>query len=263
MHLAQDAKLFWKVVLFVSATCCSEILFVYFCCSATSSFRHTFVKHFFGESEVIWWNVLQHTWHYLTFVFRGRANYHPSSSICSNTCTVCDYFLSPNLKQHVVFLHVRPQNTPGVARQHRAHKSHVWWLWNCKFSCHRRTTKATQIKLFCFIQSELNEKKKKWYLLCFLFGLCCCCIEDLICSLVLWLHSILDSFMKVTGLKSAAHAFAAPQLSVRSTFNRSPGYTIWEMGKDILLSFMISLFFSPFLSFSLFEMCCLAQRWCR
>lgn len=48
--------------------------------------------------------------------------------------------------------------------------------------------------------------------------------------------------MKVTGFKSAAHAFAAPQLSLRSTFNRPPEYTIWEMLKDILLSFMISLF---------------------
>lgn len=36
-----------------------------------------------------------------------------------------------------------------------------------------------------------------------------------------------------------AHTSTATWLSMCSTFNRPPGYTIWEMLKDILLSFVV------------------------
>lgn len=55
-----------------------------------------------------------------------------------------------------------------------------------------------------------------------------------------WIHlrKWLDS-----KLQPYAHTFIAPRLSMCSTFNRPPGYTIWEMLKDILLSFVILSFF--------------------
>ena len=39
--------------------------------------------------------------------------------------------------------------------------------------------------------------------------------------------------------RTYAHTSTATRLSMCSTFNRSPGYAIWEMLKDILLSFVV------------------------
>lgn len=145
-----------------------------------------------------------------------------------------------------------PMISPANAMHNKNDKSYckICSLW-CKWSSCKQIWLITCKHIWCLLSSLFFLCKPSWLSLPLQYQVFNLQFEYYDCTQS-WIHlrKWLDS-----KLQPYAHTFIAPRLSMCSTFNRPPGYTIWEMLKDILLSFVILSFF--------LKMCCLAQWWSR
>lgn len=211
------------------------------------------------------------------FVFRGKGNWKLGWISHFDLASTCTYGVAnlkrPNLKSQWFSLvtgrecYIFDMKITVMSPASTMHNKAVF------DDTHKKITNPTACSLWCKWSPckhfWLITFKHIWHLLCSLFAFSKpnwmslplpyqvfkLQFESYDCTQS-WIHlpKWLDS-----EVQPYAHTFIAPRLSMCSTFNRPPGYTIWVMLKDILLSFVSLSFFSLFF----FLMCCLAKWWCR